>query len=293
MKNTKLTQNLDNSKEQQDIQSPNKRKILASIGVTSGVIGASALSQQWTKPIVNSIVLPAHAEHSPGHTAAPTDAPDPTTTMAPPPMPMIDLSTFPASKLMGNSLGVVMSGGDPMTVRVALSVMPTAPVKVTLDGATNMDGGATLMFDDKDYMDTQNIMITAGAAPADMEREEEAMVTLMASGGNYDDVEAELTYTVGYYGADPVSEVEVDVTDRTAPGMATVTWGAPSTRAMVEEYKVTVTGVGDPKVEVSGTMAMVSDMSAGTASVVVGVLYEGGTAFVNAAAVAADDAIVG
>ena len=60
MKNTKHTENLDNSTPQ-EITSQSKRKILTSIGVSSGIIGASALSQQWTKPIVNSIILPAHA----------------------------------------------------------------------------------------------------------------------------------------------------------------------------------------------------------------------------------------
>ena len=53
MKNTKHTENLDNSTPQ-EITSQSKRKILTSIGVSSGIIGASALSQQWTKPIVNS-----------------------------------------------------------------------------------------------------------------------------------------------------------------------------------------------------------------------------------------------
>ena len=64
MKNTKHTENLDNSTPQ-EITSQSKRKILTSIGVSSGIIGASALSQQWTKPIVNSIILPAHAQSTP------------------------------------------------------------------------------------------------------------------------------------------------------------------------------------------------------------------------------------
>ena len=64
MKNTKHTENLDNSTPQ-EITSQSKRKILTSIGVSSGILGASALSQQWTKPIVNSIILPAHAQSTP------------------------------------------------------------------------------------------------------------------------------------------------------------------------------------------------------------------------------------
>ena len=69
MKNTKHTENLDNSTPQ-EITSQSKRKILTSIGVSSGILGASALSQQWTKPIVNSIILPAHAQSTPMTTMA-------------------------------------------------------------------------------------------------------------------------------------------------------------------------------------------------------------------------------
>ena len=64
MKNTKHTEMNDSSIEQENQEnlSQSKRKILTSIGVTSGVVGASALvPSTWVKPAVNSVILPAHA----------------------------------------------------------------------------------------------------------------------------------------------------------------------------------------------------------------------------------------
>ena len=75
MKNTKHTEMNDSSIEQdnQENLSQSKRKILTSIGVTSGVVGASALvPSTWVKPAVNSVILPAHAESTP-----PVDPVDP------------------------------------------------------------------------------------------------------------------------------------------------------------------------------------------------------------------------
>ena len=68
MKNTKHTEMNDSSIEQenQETLSQSKRKILTSIGVTSGVVGASALvPSTWVKPAVNSVILPAHAQSTP------------------------------------------------------------------------------------------------------------------------------------------------------------------------------------------------------------------------------------
>ena len=65
MKNTKHTEMNDSSIEQENQEnlSQSKRKILTSIGVTSGVVGASALvPSTWVKPAVNSVILPAHAQ---------------------------------------------------------------------------------------------------------------------------------------------------------------------------------------------------------------------------------------
>ena len=57
----------------------NRRKVL--LGLTGGIAGASQLPTKWTKPIVDSVVLPVHAQMSPT-TAAPTTTTT-TTTMAP------------------------------------------------------------------------------------------------------------------------------------------------------------------------------------------------------------------
>ena len=86
MKNTKHTEKNDSSIEQdnQETLSQSKRKILTSIGVTSGVVGASALvPSTWVKPAVNSVILPAHAQSTPAATAAPTTAAPGATTAAP------------------------------------------------------------------------------------------------------------------------------------------------------------------------------------------------------------------
>ena len=52
-----------------------RRKVL--IGLTGGIAGASQLPSKWTKPVINSVILPAHAQTS-ATTAAPTTA-SPTT----------------------------------------------------------------------------------------------------------------------------------------------------------------------------------------------------------------------
>ena len=159
------------------------------------------------------------------------------------------------------------------------------------EGDTTAYTGTSLSFDNVNYDKAQEIMITAGGAPENMEDEDESMVTLTAKGGNYDKMEKEITYTVGYFGEDPVSGVEVEVTDRTAPGMATVTWDKPDTRAMVEEYKVVSSDAG-AEIVVTGTMATASKLSAGQPNFTVSVLYEDGAEFVSATPANANEAIV-
>ena len=104
------------------------------------------------------------------------------------------------------------------------------------------------------------------------------MVTLTAKGGNYDEVEKEVTYTVGYFGPDPVSNVKVMVSNSVAPnGMAKVTWDEPKTRKEIKQYRVTVTGVGTgadaPTVTIDGETADITEMKTGTAMVTVEVIY--------------------
>ena len=76
--------------------------------------------------------------------------------------------------------------------------------------------------------------------------------------------------------------------------MATVTWDAPKTRAMVEEYQV-VSGDTGAEITITGTMATVSKLTAlGATTFTVNVLYKGGTAFVPGSAESdADNPIVG
>ena len=125
-----------------------------------------------------------------------------------------------------------------------------------------------------------------------MEDEDEATVTFTASGGGYD-AEAEVTYTVGYFENVAVTEVEVEVTDRTAPvrSAATVTWDAPETRAVVEEYKVVSNDTG-AEITIDGRTASATKLATGTPNFTVSVLFKGGTSFVTANAVDAGMAIV-
>lgn len=83
MKNDKHSEMNDSSNEQ-EITSQSKRKILASIGITSGVIGASTLSHNWVKPVVDSVVLPAHAQTTGAMATPTTAAPAATTTTTAP-----------------------------------------------------------------------------------------------------------------------------------------------------------------------------------------------------------------
>ncbi len=233
MKNTKLTQNLDNSKEQQDIQSPNKRKILASIGVTSGIIGASALSQQWTKPIVNSIVLPAHAQATDmmATTMAPTMAP---TTMAP---MMIMVSTDSDGMIGDGNTGTA----GMVTYQIRLNHMPTNDVMVAVtasDGATVTSGDMTT-FTLNTYSTWMPVTVTADAS--DVDEDTEVTVTFKASGGGYDDVMTEQMLTVINDDAAPPTMVEAKAGDfnftaNTAD--VTVTWKHPNTSAERRGYVI-------------------------------------------------------
>ena len=90
MKNTNKSDDLDKytvtpPPAQNDHQEPgslSKRRIIASIGLTSGVLGATALSQNWVKPAVSSVILPAHAQTT-GATATQPPATQPPATQPP------------------------------------------------------------------------------------------------------------------------------------------------------------------------------------------------------------------
>ena len=288
MKNTKHTEKNDSSIEQdnQENLSQSKRKILTSIGVTSGVVGASALvPSTWVKPAVNSVILPAHAQSTPAVTTmapdattmapdattmapdattmapdATTMAPDATTmapdatTMAPDattaapdattaapevttPAPEETMAPVPSAGIVlsPSALGVVEGGtGDAFSRRIAvrLNTMPAGPVAVTTD--PELETAIMLEFTTTDWDDDQVVAIPLGDAVAATADEDDMTITFMASGGGYDDVEAELTWTVGNFADANPTDVEAE------GGVATlaIEWEAPDTRNPIARYIV-------------------------------------------------------
>ncbi len=302
MKNTKHTENLDNSTPQ-EITSQSKRKILTSIGVSSGILGASALSQQWTKPIVNSIILPAHAQTTDMMGTDPMDGTDPMTDPTTPvPTTAAPTTDAPAPEaaivLSPASGGVVDASGDDAMVSVAvrLATEPDGPVTVMAEGP-NVTPSGNVSFTTTDWDQDKVVMLTIAQAanPGSMAVEKEAKVTFTAAGNNYDEVEAEWMYTAGFHGMILVAaaDVTVKVTDRTAPGEATVTWDVPKTRTMVEEYRVTLGSATGAEVVIDGTTAKVTKLPAGNPTFRVDVLYMGGESFVTGEEKPADKPIVG
>jgi hypothetical protein len=91
--NKKITEN-----QAPEEHSTGRRKALKKILVGTGVISGSAmLPSAWTKPIVDSIIVPAHAAVS-GTTYEPTTSPSPSTTFqvtTPVPTSTIQVTTPP------------------------------------------------------------------------------------------------------------------------------------------------------------------------------------------------------
>ena len=241
MKNTKHTENLDNSTPQ-EITSQSKRKILTSIGVSSGIIGASALSQQWTKPIVNSIILPAHAQSTPMMT---TMAPGMMTTMAP--GMMTTMAPAPASRIMvsTDNMGTIGDGGtgDPgvATYQIRLSEMPSNTVTVavtvtpTASAAPNLD---SVTFSLNDYDTWKPVTVTA--AGTDVTEDTEVTVKFEASGGGYDEMREEMLTVINDDSASPTmveaKAGDFNFTANTAD--VTVTWKHPDTSAERRGYVI-------------------------------------------------------
>ena len=81
-----------------------RRKLL--VGLTGGIAGISQIPAQWSKPIVDTVLLPAHAQTStttvapttaaPATTPAPVTTPAPTTP-APCPTPVLDANNVTTS----------------------------------------------------------------------------------------------------------------------------------------------------------------------------------------------------
>jgi hypothetical protein len=72
----------DNDKQASPVNS-SRRKALKKIAAGGAVAGVLALSGKWSKPVVDSIILPAHAQATNGAAPPPT-TPAPTTTRQPP-----------------------------------------------------------------------------------------------------------------------------------------------------------------------------------------------------------------
>jgi hypothetical protein len=72
----------DGKKSDQTVEQPDRRKaIKAGVIVGGSVVGAAmTLPKKWTRPVVDAVIVPAHAQVSPGApTPAPTTAPTPPT----------------------------------------------------------------------------------------------------------------------------------------------------------------------------------------------------------------------
>ena len=246
MKNTKHTENLDNSTPQ-EITSQSKRKILTSIGVSSGIIGASALSQQWTKPIVNSIILPAHAQSTPMMT---TMAPGMMTTMAP--GMMTTMAPAPASRIMvvAGQAGDTIGDGSMAEFHISLTEQPMNDVMVTVsaDPSTSISeitggtaNGAVFVFTRADYMDEQTVTVAAIAAAPDP-----AGVTIKfaAEGGGYDDEENSVMLTIVVDNNLPATDVKAKRGTGANGKDVTVTWMKPDTTAAIDGYTVNSSAEG-------------------------------------------------
>ena len=301
MKNTKHTKMNDSSIEQdnQENLSQSKRKILTSIGVTSGVVGASALvPSTWVKPAVNSVILPAHAQSTPPipPPTTPMETTPPyvngqTTTMMPTTTTMMPTTTTTEAPAMAailvapDEIGVVMRPAAPddfsQTFQVSLNTMPTAPVTVT---ATSDSSGTTVIgvpvvFTTSDWNVPKLIAYTDDTAePANMaaESSDPFTVTFTASGGGsgYAGVETEVTYTIGYFG----NEAPTMVVATKSGKSATVTWVLPETRNTPTDYVVDAGTVAESMiVNHPGTEAVFSNLADGTYAFTVQARYSSGT----------------
>jgi hypothetical protein len=70
----------DKKANDKEVSVENRRKVLRSLGGAAGVLGAATqVPEKWTRPVVDSVMLPAHAQTSP----APSTTSAPPTTQAP------------------------------------------------------------------------------------------------------------------------------------------------------------------------------------------------------------------
>ena len=266
MKNTKHTEKNDSSIEQENQEnlSQSKRKILTSIGVTSGVVGASALvPSTWVKPAVNSVILPAHADTSPGAmmTTPPVDE-----MMTTPPVDDM-MTTSPEPEMMGPTIEVVgyptsgmVGANSPVNYHVSLS---DALIK-TLDPETGMmtDNVVTVMIaaepDGSVQAQPAEIMFTSSGVEGTSDGSEpittvtmttvatvpaaDPGVTVTFTADDYEDVTR--MFTIVETGNVVATDVEAEAGDasfKDESATVTVTWTAPDTTAKVIGYIVSTT----------------------------------------------------
>ena len=232
MKNTKHTEMNDSSIEQdnQENLSQSKRKILTSIGVTSGVVGASALvPSTWVKPAVNSVILPAHAQQTPpmnGTTLTPTTTPmgmGPTTMM---PTTMMPTTMMPTTMMPTTMMPTTMMPTTMMpTTMMPTTMMPAAGILLEKsintgmvgDGSDPADPGITYFVKLREKPSTSDAMVTVMAA-ADTGG---AILVVTDGGGNA----GVLTFTRANYKMEQEVTVKAPALDAASYGV-TVTFTA-------------------------------------------------------------------
>ena len=127
-------------------QQTRRRKLIS--GLTVGIAGASQLPTQWTKPVVNSVLLPAHAQTSVTTTAGPTTTPGPgTTTTTPCPLTQLTIpggsvscqSSENRTETFGiifaaNGCAVDVGSGNDVSIRFFSNPAGNAFIAVTVAG---------------------------------------------------------------------------------------------------------------------------------------------------------------
>ena len=106
----------------------NRRKLL--LGLGSGIAGVAQLPEKWTKPVIDSVILPAHAQTS-GTTSIPT-----TTPLAPCDLTIPSIQTAPLARVNGASYsldsGQCLFTEDGSDVIISVHVVSGPVASVTL-----------------------------------------------------------------------------------------------------------------------------------------------------------------
>ena len=302
MKNTKHTEMNDSSIEQENQEnlSQSKRKILTSIGVTSGVVGASALvPSTWVKPAVNSVILPAHAESTPIDPETPDpETPDPET-----PDPETPDPETPDTEMIllvkSISTGMVGDGPDAddpgITYFVTLREQPsTSDATVTVTAAADtgdaslvVTGGdnGVLTFTRSTYnMPEQEVTVKAPELAAAASYG--VTVTFAAANGNYANVKrTDKFMVVEDDNAAPTMVTATKGTTFATRKTVTIKWKAPATTKAVTGYVLSSSEPMPANMDVlaSATMVVLTNVPAGDHTFMVTAHFATGTAMSGSA----------